>query len=143
MHQLERIILDYNELNGHIGNILSCCVDKSCAKSMEMFSSVNNPLTGTIPPEISACTSLKEFDLVRSDVYGGVPTEFGLLTELLDLDLSMNRYLGIESPEKNAAQENITTSFHPEDSKGTALPSELGYLTKLEALHRSEMRHLI
>jgi len=113
MFHLEHLFLNGNQFNSTLDEILNC---GNCTRTLNIFESLRNPLTGNIPQRLFDFSLLSKFAVTQSKLTGTIPSGFGRLSALTHLDLQANYYF----------------------SENNVLPSEIGNLMNLEELWVSE-----
>ena len=121
----------------------------------------DNPISGSIPPELGRLSALETLQLGRSNLDGPIPTELGNLSSLTHLWLFENRLTGTIPPELSKLpalrilwldSNRLTGSIPPElgrmpvleymglssNSLSGALPPEIGELGNVELLSLGE-----
>lgn len=98
------------------------------------FTSGNNLLSESIPPEIGRLASLEELDLGGNRLTGPVPETIGELRRLRRLELGTN-YLSGPIPSSIGNLARLERFAACPDSLTGSIPPELGKLTRLRELH--------
>ena len=92
-----------------------------------------NPLDGTIPPELGKLSNLTSLYIFHTNLTGPIPPELGDLSNLDGLALHQNKLTG-SIPTELGKLTNLVQLFLSENQLEGTIPAELGNLSKLTNL---------
>ncbi|KAL8048691.1 hypothetical protein ABFS82_07G083000 [Erythranthe guttata] len=91
-------------------------------------------LIGSLSPHIGNLSFLREINLQNNSFNGRIPQEIGLLRRLKFIEFSNNSFTGRIMPENITQWRNLVYLNLIDNNLSGAIPSELHFLEKLEAL---------
>ncbi|KAJ6823597.1 pentatricopeptide repeat-containing protein [Iris pallida] len=126
---LEALQIDYNNIGGMLPKSIA-----NISTTLQWLTMGNNPIEGSIPPDIGKLVSLAIFDFGSNFFSGSIPASIGLLKNLNKLDLSSNNFSG-EIPSTMGNLSQLNNLFLYSNSFSGSIPASLGNCKSLKILN--------